>query len=282
MSKETFQFRYFWEKVENNEMKANDVASSIFALSSLLSNVNNTLWNNFSVELKIKAIKSWSFEIEFIVESIWVWLLALSQTWMTIKDLLDLIWIIGWWWLISLLKTLKREPIIDTKTSWDNTTITYWNNNTITITNNVYKIFSDWNSRKELDTLIQPISEWDIEWLEVIHWKEKNTIINKENAEYLKYDWESNSEKIIEEEENILKIEIMNFNDWKKWNFSSAWNTFWARIEDNNFDIWWKQFAKWDKLKVNLKIIKVWNEVKERIITKVLEHIKMPEQISID
>ena len=95
---------------------------------------------------------------------------------------------------------------------------------------------------------------------------------------------------IVYEQDMMLRIVSIVFDEKQKWRFSDGEAVFWAKIEDERF---WKEindgvlaFRKGDKLKVRCRVVQRIGEneslVSERTIINVIKVIPKPTQIKLD
>lgn len=283
MKKENLKLRYFWEPWKDNEINAKDIAWSLLALSDLLNIINENYWkSNKEIELKVKWWNKWSFVTDLVIISTsFSWpILSLYQSWLWIKEMLELLWLTWWAWVIWFIKQLGWEKPIDVKNLWDNVIVTNWSWNNITVSKNIYNIYQNKNIQENLKLLKEPLDDKNIFWLEVDYSWKKETIIDENNKDYFDFDSNNENEIIKEETKILLKIVLINFDYGKKWKFKALWIEFWASILDEKFskELWLKNFSRWDELFVTLETKKVWEKIIERNILKVLEHVKAPKQ----
>lgn len=282
MEKENFKLRYFWKEWYDNEINAKDLAWSILALSELLNSLNEEFWSkNKKIELKIKWWEKWSFITDLVI--VWTsfsWpILSIFQSWLWVKELLELTGLTWWAWLIWFLNKLWWEKPSDVKIIWDNATVVTWSWNTININANIYKAYQNNKNLENIKYLKEPLENENIDWLEVeYNWK-KEILIDEKNKDFFDFAWIDENDIEIEETNVLLKISSINFGVWKKWKFKAMWIEFWALIVDEKFnkELSQKNFSSWDELFVRLETKKYWNKYLRKIL-EVIEHKKTPKQ----
>ena len=166
----------------------------------------------------------------------------------------------------------------------------------ILTTKGTMQVYINADSRKAMEKVIKPLSQDGIDSFELRNPDnpdDKRAIesINKEEAAYFKSPPISDDEKIekLPEQEMTVKITSVNFEKGLKWRLTDGNNTFWAKIEDEEFlakvDDHDLVFGNGDMLRVRYyvqQVVKNGNLSSEYVVTKVLEVKEKPQQIQLD
>lgn len=295
---------YTGKALESGAMDINDLAPALMAFGNLVKRANVVIGSERPVRILLKAddIRRGSFDITLlldynILEEAKLFMGFANDT--GLKDLMDILGMgvtlkesVFW-----LIKAIGNKKIKNTESGGDKVNIVLEDNSKITVTNNVYTVFLDHEARSLIEKVVAPVKNDGIDGFEIRNPKDysdkKPTFsIGKDSIEYFKTpELESKVEPDnIFEQEMLLKIVGLVFDENQKWRFSDGEVTFWAKIEDEAF---WKgtnegqyAFRSGDRLKVRCKVIQRTgaNEslVTERIITKVIKILPKPTQIKLD
>ena len=295
---------YVGEALNNGVMDINDLAPALLAFANLVKRANTVIGNEQAVRVLLKAddIRRGSFDITLlldysILEEAKLFMGLAEDT--GLKDLMD---VLGMgitakesiFWLIKLIGFKK---IRKTEKDKDRVKIILEDNRVITVTQNVYNVFMDFEARTLIEKVVTPVKKEGIQGFEIRNPKDYNDTkptvsVDKEvvecfNAPALETKVEPD---IVYEQDMMLRIVSIVFDEKQKWRFSDGEAVFWAKIEDEKF---WKEindgvlaFRKGDKLKVRCKVVQRIGEneslISERTIIKVIKVIPKPTQIKLN
>lgn len=301
---EKVRIAYTGESLDNGAMDINDLAPALMAFGNLVKKVNTIIGNEQPVRVLLKAddIRRGSFDITLLLDYN---ILEEAKLFMGLaedsglKALMDILGIgvmakDSIFWLVQAIG-LRKIRKVDKKE--DRVNIEFTDNSVINITTNVYNVYTDHESRSLLEKVVAPIKKDGIQSFEIRNAKDysdkKPTIsIDKSVVDCFKTpELESPVEADnIFEQEMIVKIVSLVFDENQKWRFSDGDVVFWAKIEDEAF---WRTindgrqaFRSGDRLKVRCKVVQHAgaNEslTTERIVTKVIQVIPKPTQIKLN
>ncbi|MBR0290140.1 MAG: hypothetical protein IJQ82_14280, partial [Selenomonadaceae bacterium] len=158
---------------------------------------------------------------------------------------------------------------------------------------NTLKIFLDIKCRISIEKIIEPINHDGIESFELRKPDSKETdnpiiSVNKEDAGFFTAPGNETEDEELsptQEQEGIFKIVTVNFENGK-WKFNDGNGTFWASVEDEQFNEKVKMrevnFACGDMLKVKFytqQKLRNGNLTKDTVVTKVIEIKQQPQQL---
>lgn len=294
MAKEKLIIAYDGEALQDHEMDIDELAFALTGLSDIFKYtclaVNQ---KEAKISLKIKTLEAGSFEIHTILSYINDgFKLFNSESAIGLKNILEVLGFIGGAGLIQFIRTIKNNPIVETKEIDKNVEVTYKENseNKTTIVNrNVFVLFNNGNVTNSFPKLLKPLENEGINSFETRD-KNKNilTRITKEEAKYYNIKSSNIEENEIFEADMWLTPISITFKEGYKWKFANDYNEFYANIIDDEFmqkiNTNQIQFSKGDTLKAHIKIEKISskNNVKnEYTIVKVLEY-KSIQQLNMD
>lgn len=295
---------YVGEALNNGAMDINDLAPALLAFANLVKRTNTVIGNEQAVRVLLKAddIRRGSFDITLLLDYN---LLEEAKLFMGLAEdtgLKDLMDVLGMgitakesiFWLIKLLGFKK---IRKTEKDKDRVKIILEDNRVITVTQNVYNVFMDFEARTLIEKVVTPVKKEGIQGFEIRNPNDYNdskptVSVDKESVDcFAAPALETKVEPdIVYEQDMMLRIVSVVFDEKQKWRFSDGEAVFWAKIEDNKF---WKEiddgilaFRKGDKLKVRCKVVQRIGEneslVSERTIIKVIKVIPKPTQIKLN
>jgi hypothetical protein len=300
---------YTGSALDNGAMDVNDLAPALLAFGKFIQRANTVIGNQQPVKVMLKAddIRPGSFDIS--MQLVTTTVLEQAKLFMGMADnsgLSALMQIIGYGatagtmikGIYELINYLSDKKLTGAKqTDAGNIELTVENNISIVVSEQLYKVFCDHEARENIEKTVEPLKCDGIDGLEIrdpdnLNNKAPTVAVKKENvasfkAPELKIKVEPDNEF---EQEMLLKIVGIVFDENQKWRFSDGDVSFWARIADESF---WQQvntgtvaFRSGDRLKVSCKTIQRTgpNEslITERTITKVIKVLPKPTQIQLD
>lgn len=295
---------YTGEALENGAMDINDLAPALLAFADLVKRANVLVGNTQPVRLMLNAdsIKRGSFDVtlELIYSGLdQIKLLMGAAEDIGLKALSDALGIgatikEGVFWLIQAIgnkKILKVSETDDNKVA-----INLNDNSKIIINQNTYNVFMDHEARSSITKVMEPVKKEGIEGFEIrnpYNYEDKKPsfkVVKDDLQLYETPELETNvvPENIIEQEV-LLKIVSLVFDEAQKWRFTDGDTTFWAKVEDKDF---WNSvnsseqaFRNGDRLKAVCRIVQRigvnGNIITERSIIKVIEVLPKPTQIKL-
>lgn len=284
MFKDSYNFlmRFEGEKVDNSSMNAEQLATSLLALSEAIGLVNKKLNpEGVTTALQVRAFSKGSFIIDFdVVQSFFSQVKSLlagdgitayCNGWTIITSIVE---------VLALKKWLASVRDYTTQKSDDHQTITFTevNNvtNTFTIYVNSFELYQDYNIQKACTNVVHPLSEDGIHSLSFSD-KERITTFVKEDLPALTA--APNEAQI---SRNVLRItlwiETAAFKEGNKWRFQLATSNsvfvtildeeFLARVESGEerfgkgdalvADVEFTQVLRGDKTVMEYSLLKVW------------------------
>lgn len=295
---------YTGEALENGAMDINDLAPALLAFADLVKRANVLVGNTQPVRLMLNAdsIKRGSFDVtlELIYSGLdQIKLLMGAAEDIGLKALSDALGIgatikEGVFWLIQ---AIGNKKILNVSETDDNKVAINLNDNSkIIINQNTYNVFMDHEARSSITKVMEPVKKEGIEGFEIrnpYNYKDKKPsfkVVKDDLQLYETPELETNvvPENIIEQEV-LLKIVSLVFDEAQKWRFTDGDTTFWAKVEDKDF---WNSvnsseqaFRNGDRLKAVCKIVQRvganGNITAERSIIKVIEVLPKPTQIKL-
>lgn len=295
---------YVGEALNSGAMDVNDLAPALLAFGNLVKRVNIVIGNEHPVHILLKAddIRKGSFDITLlldynILEEAKLFMGFADET--GLKALMDVLGMsitakesIFW-----LIKVIGYKRVKQAEKQQDNVTIVLEDNTEITVNQNVYNVFLDYETRNFIEKVVAPVKKEGIDGFEIRNPGDYSdvkptisidkTIVDCFNTPELETKVEPD---IVFEQEMMLKIVSIVFDEKQKWRFSDGEAVFGAKIADDKF---WRSiddgtiaFRKGDRLKVMCKVVQRTGEndslITERTITKVIKIIPKPTQIKLD
>ena len=295
---------YTGEALENGAMDINDLAPALLAFAELVKRANVLVGNTQPVRLMLNAdsIKRGSFDVtlELIYSGLdQIKLLMGAAEDIGLKALSDALGIgatikEGVFWLIQ---AIGNKKILNVSETDDNKVAINLNDNSkIIINQNTYNVFMDHEARSSITKVMEPVKKEGIEGFEIrnpYNYEDKKPsfkVVKDDLQLYETPELETNvvPENIIEQEV-LLKIVSLVFDEAQKWRFTDGDTTFWAKVEDKDF---WNSvnsseqaFRNGDRLKAVCRIVQRigvnGNIITERSIIKVIEVLPKPTQIKL-
>ena len=295
---------YTGEALENGAMDINDLAPALLAFADLVKRANVLVGNTQPVRLMLNAdsIKRGSFDVtlELIYSGLdQIKLLMGAAEDIGLKALSDALGIgatikEGVFWLIQ---AIGNKKILNVSETDDNKVAINLNDNSkIIINQNTYNVFMDHEARSSITKVMEPVKKEGIEGFEIrnpYNYEDKKPsfkVVKDDLQLYETPELETNvvPENIIEQEV-LLKIVSLVFDEAQKWRFTDGDTTFWAKVEDKDF---WNSvnsseqaFRNGDRLKAVCRIVQRigvnGNIITERSIIKVIEVLPKPTQIKL-
>lgn len=295
---------YTGAALEDGVMDINDLAPALMAYGNLVKRINTVIGNEQPVRVLLKAdeIRRGSFDITLLLDYS---ILEEARLFMGIAEntgIKDLVEILGMGVTIKesifwLVKAVGFRKIKKVEKADGYVNIIFEDKKIITVNSNVYNVYIDHESRSLMEKVVAPVKKDGIESFEIrnvddVNDKSPTISVEKDVVDCFKTpELESKVEPDnIFEQEMLLKIVGIVFDENQKWRFSDGEVTFWARIEDEKF---WNDvnngeiaFRKGDRLRVCCKVIQKTGAdesiITERAITKVIKILPKPTQIKLN
>lgn len=295
---------YTGEALENGAMDINDLAPALLAFAELVKRANVLVGNTQPVRLMLNAdsIKRGSFDVtlELIYSGLdQIKLLMGAAEDIGLKALSDALGIgatikEGVFWLIQAIgnkKILKVSETDDNKVA-----INLNDNSKIIINQNTYNVFMDHEARSSITKVMEPVKKEGIEGFEIrnpYNYEDKKPSFKVVKDDLQLYETPELETNVVPEnmfeQEMLLKIVSLVFDEAQKWRFTDGDTTFWAKVEDKDF---WNSvnsseqaFRNGDRLKAVCRIVQRigvnGNIITERSIIKVIEILPKPTQIKL-
>ena len=295
---------YVGEALNNGAMEVNDLAPALLAFGNLIKRTNIVIGNERAVRVLLKAddIRRGSFDITLLLDYN---LLEEAKLFMGLAEdtgLKDLMDVLGMgitakesiFWLIKLIGFKK---IRKAEKQADHVKIILEDNRVITVTQNVYNVFMDFEARTLIEKVVTPVKKEGIQGFEIRNpddYNDSKPTVSVDKGSVACFAAPALETKvepdIVYEQDMMLRIVSIVFDEKQKWRFSDGEAVFWAKIEDERF---WKEindgvlaFRKGDKLRVRCKVVQRIGEneslVSERTIINVIKVIPKPTQIKLN
>ncbi len=297
--------------LESGAMDVRDLAPALIAFADLVDNANRVIGgkNKIRVYLNGDSINKGSFDITYLLDG---GLLQQAKLFVGLAEengLAELMTILGWgetvtkcsaaiYGIFTLVKKVRGRKLSGIRHLEDETAeIRLSDGEKVTTSENTLKVFLDVNCRINLEKVIEPVKQDGIDSFELrdpdhANDKQPLEIITKnETSDFVAppaADTADEEPKQTEEQELLVKISLVSFEQGK-WKLTDGNNSFWARIEDEEFckkvesgDL---SFTSGDMLRVRYytsQEIRAGNLRTDYIVSKVLELKKRPEQIKLD
>lgn len=295
---------YTGEALENGAMDINDLAPALLAFAELVKRANVLVGNTQPVRLMLNAdsIKRGSFDVtlELIYSGLdQIKLLMGAAEDIGLKALSDALGIgatikDGVFWLIQ---AIGNKKILNVSETDDNkVSITLNDNAKIIVNQNTYNVFMDHEARSSITKVIEPVKKEGIEGFEIrnpYNYEDKKPSFKVVKDDLQLYETPELETNVVPEnmfeQEMLLKIVSLVFDEAQKWRFTDGDTTFWAKVEDKDF---WNSvnsseqaFRNGDRLKAVCRIVQRigvnGNIITERSIIKVIEVLPKPTQIKL-
>uniref|UniRef100_A0A7V2ZHH6 Uncharacterized protein n=1 Tax=Ignavibacterium album TaxID=591197 RepID=A0A7V2ZHH6_9BACT len=280
---------------ELNQIDAQTLIQSLACIVTIVEEVNQELFSDQVIDIKINAISKGSFIIDIdIITKILSEVTPLLQR-ENVDLLAKIIAIITG--IFTIRKFLKGEKPTERKDYEENIQIKNTEGSELTIDKQTFNIYNtNININAALDNHFEALNaDPSIKSFQIID-KKSNSIFKADKEEFAKLTSQEKFEEILAEEKIIklrtfLIIFKIVFDDKYKWEFIYKGNKIKAFIEDETF---FKKidkgekFSKGDSLEVELEILQYFDHsVKTYLnktyrVLKVLSHIPRDEQIDID
>lgn len=296
---------YTGSALADGAMDVNDLAPALLAFGALVKRANTVIGNKQPVNVMLKAddIRVGSFDVvlELVYSGLDQVKLMLGVAEDTgIKALIDVLGMgvtvkEGVFWLIQTIGTKKVART--EKADGEKINIIFSDNSHVTVTQNTYNVYMDYEARGHITKVVAPIKKDGIDSFEIRNarnYTDKKPSFQAVKDELELYATPELATKVepdnVFEQEILLKIVSLVFDENQKWRFSDGEVTFWAKIEDADF---WKSidegmlaFKKGDRLKVRCKTTQKTdsydNISTERTIVKVIKLLPKPTQIKLN
>lgn len=295
---------YVGEALNTGAMDISDLAPALLAFGNLVKRANQLIGNEQPVRVLLKAddIRRGSFDITMLLDYN---ILEEAKLFMGLADdtgLKALMDVLGMgvtakesiFWLI---KVIGFKKIQKAEKDSGSVNIILEDNSEITVNQNVYNVFVDYEARSLIEKVVLPVKKEGIQGFEIRNPEDYNDRKPTVSIDKAVVDYYSTPEletkvepDVVFEQEMMLKIVSIVFDEKQKWRFSDGESTFWARIADESF--WQKidegslAFRKGDRLKVRCKVVQRAGEneslITEKTITQVIRIIPKPTQIKLN
>lgn len=292
----------------SGEMDVKSLAPALIAFADLVDNVNRVIGgeNKIRVLLNENSIHKGSFDITYLLDESLLQQAKLFVGMAENNGLSALMTILGWgtttggviYGIFTLIKKIRGRSLSGIQNKEDEKVeISLADGEKILTTEKTLKVFLDVNCRINIEKVIEPVTQDGIESFELRNPEHKEDrqpleIITKhETKDFVAppaAETADEEPKQTEEQELLVKISLISFEQGK-WKLTDGNNTFWARIDDEDFckkvENGELSFTSGDMLRVRYytsQEIKAGNLRTDYIVTKVLELKKRPEQIKLD
>ena len=297
---------YTGPALDQGVMDVRDLAPSLLAFADLVNDVNKAIGGEQKIQVLLNqdSLQRGSFDITTILQCS---ILEQAKLFMSMADengLTAVMDILGWGaqgagtagGIFSLIKWIRGRKIKDAESKENKFILHLDEGEVIVTTNNIMKVYLNADCRRSIEKVLTPLHSEGIESFELRNPdcpqnKEAIESIAKADAHYFK----APPVESIEQEENLpeqeitVKITSITFEKGNKWRLTDGNNTFWAKIEDEEFLSKVEQgnisFTNGDMLRIRYYIRQKTKDdslSSEYIVTKVLELKKRPEQIKLD
>lgn len=293
--------------LEQGLMDVRELAPALLAFADLINHVNDAIGGDRKIRVMLNqdSLQKGSFDITTILDYSFFDQAKLFIGAAEESGLSALMEILGWGTAVkggisgifALIKKIGDRKIKKAEREDKNLVkLTLSDGDVILTTKGTMQVYINADSRKAMEKVIKPLSQDGIDSFELRNPDnpdDKRAIesINKEEAAYFKSPPISDDEKIekLPEQEMTVKITSVNFEKGLKWRLTDGNNTFWAKIEDEEFlakvDDHDLVFGNGDMLRVRYyvqQVVKNGNLSSEYVVTKVLEVKEKPQQIQLD
>lgn len=297
--------------LESGEMDVKSLAPALIAFADLVDNINRVIGgkNKIRVYLNENSINKGSFDITYLLDES---LLQQAKLFVGLAEengLADLMKILGWgqtaaeygaviFGIFTLVKKVRGRKLSGIQHTEDgNAEISLSDGEKVITSEKTLKVFLDVNCRINLEKVIEPVKQEGIDSFELRdpeHTNDKQPleiITKNETPDFVAppaADTADEEPKQSEEQELLVKISLVSFEQGK-WKLTDGNNTFWARIDDEEFcknvENGELSFTSGDMLRVRYytqQEVRAGSLHTDYIVTKVLELKKRPEQIKLD
>ena len=298
---------YNGEALENYSMDINDLAPALMAFGQLVMRANEVIGNKQQVRVMLTAdsLRRGSFDVS--LELVYTGLEQMKALVGFADDsgISALMEVLGWGGTITgltigvweLIKKIGSKKVKAVKSEDGKVIITLENNTTVVTTQNTFNVYMDMQVRESVNKVVAPLSKDGIDSFELRNpndYTDNKCISSVHKNELSLYDVPELEVRVepdnVFEQEMLLKIVSIVFDESQKWRFSDGEVTFWAKVEDDAF---WHDvesgalaFRSGDRLKAMCKTVQRINQqgnfVTERTIVKVIKVLPKPTQIRLD
>lgn len=293
--------------LKSGEMDIRELAPSLLAFADLIENANKVLGSERKIQILLNhdSIRRGSFDITTILQYSALEQVKLFVSAADKSGLTSLMLVLGWGTIandvvvgvFSLIKKIRNRHIKKIEPKGENKVILHiGDTETIVTSKDTLKVFMNINCREAIEKVVKPLEKDGIDSFELrnpdeLNNKEPLEIIQKDEVSYFKAPTlkQEEEKEILPEREITVKITSLTFDKNNKWRLTDGNNTFWAKIEDNEFlnkvengEI---SFSNGDMLRIAYYIQQTLKNdalSSEYIVTKVLELKKRPDVITLD
>lgn len=293
---------YSGNALDNGAMDVNELAPALIAFAQLVKRTNTLIGNEQEIKIMLKAddIRIGSFDVVMQLVSGLLDEAKLFVGWADTSGLTSILQVLGWGYgstkgIFWLIKEIKGRAIKEVEQKERSSIICLNDDSHIEIDNLTLNVYSDYDSRTQIERIIKPLMQNGIDSFELRNPEDytdkepKIAIMKSELPNFVAPEAEPNTEELVSVQTMIVKIVSLVFDKKQKWRFSDGEITFWANIEDeafwNEVDTGERSFSNGDKMKVECQIRQHLdardNPVTERTVAKVIEVIERPTQIKL-
>ncbi len=304
---------YAGPALDNGEMDVRELAPALLAFADLVEAANIAIGGERKIRVMLNedSIRKGSFDITMLLDYSLIDQAKLFVSAADANGLSSLMTILGWGetayvaekgicviknGIFSLIKKIANRKVTGIEHSGkEEVTLTLSDGTKITVTDGILKVFLDVRSREDIEKIVNPVGNEGIDRFELRNPErpnDQNPIEKIEKSDVPNFaappaDETEETFPKTPEQELTVKITLLNFARGQKWKLTDGNNTFWARIEDEEFlDKVEKgqNFANGDMLRIRYytqQSIKNGNLSSDYVVTKVLEIRRRPEQIKL-
>ena len=285
-----FNLVYDGPALQQHQMDVRDLAPALLAMGELVDRANE-MFNGTQAKVGVNVHASFqtgSFGIDLdLVQSLWQRVLDLSgsQTVTTIKDLVELLGLVGTSaaGVIKVVRWLRGRGVQKIDLIAGGNARLWVDNDYIDVEDRVLKLLQDYKIRKGLEKLIAvPLERDGIDTFATVDRNAKQVMVEIDRTEARYFTAPPPIEEALEETEYEATLQVLNlaFKDDNKWRFTEGGTAFYATILDEEFlrrvALNQEQFAKDDLLRARLRRTQRLSATEglkaDYVVLEVLEH----------
>ena len=298
---------YNGEALENCSMDINDLAPALMAFGQFVMRANEVIGNKQQVRVMLTADSLHRGSFDVSLELVYTTLEQMKALvgFADESGISALMEVLGWGATVAglttgiwnLIKKIGGQKVKSVQRKESKVIITLENNTTVITTENTFNVYMDMQVRENVNKIVAPLTKNGIDSFELRNpndFSDKKSISSVHKDELALYDVPELEVRVepdnVFEQEMLLKIVSIVFDESQKWRFSDGEVTFWAKVEDSTF---WHEvesgalaFRSGDRLKVMCKTVQKINQqgnfVTERTIVKVIKVLPKPTQIKLN
>lgn len=293
----SFSIVFEGKAVEGGLIGVNELAPALLSLNDLLIESNAILGNDLRISLNLRALSKGSFEADLVVvaKNILKDLVNIFNS-NEITALLNLLNVLGigtgaYVGLIKLLKLLKGRKVNSIQVTQENENCVIFileDGEKIKAQPGTEKLYQNRKVRESLKKFLKPVESEGIDSIKI---KREDDITEILKGEEKYFDLPEEEKEVLLDDtiEKVFQIINLWFKPDNKWKLFDGENIFNVVISDEEFlkriDRNDEAFKKGSLLKVKLRIYQYRKGIDlhtEYEVIKVLEHIKPPNQLSLN